>query len=116
MPEFMLLLFNGPGPGKPTTPADMRAAVARYRAWAATVHKDGTPARGQKLADDGGRELTPQDGKVAVTDGPYSETKELLGGYFIVKAANYDEAVAIARGCPHLVARNRIVVRQLDEL
>lgn len=41
-----------------------------------------------------------RDGKVGVTDGPFAETREQLGGYFLVNASNLDEAVAIARRIP----------------
>ncbi len=41
-----------------------------------------------------------RDGKRVVTDGPFAETREYLGGYFMVKAENLDEAIAIAEGLP----------------
>jgi len=39
---------------------------------------------------------------VAITDGPFAEAKEIIGGYFIVQANSYDEAVGLAKDCPHL--------------
>jgi hypothetical protein len=48
-------------------------------------------------------------------DGPYAEAKEVVGGYFIVEADGYDDAVALCRDCPHL-AYGRIEVRQLDRV
>ena len=41
-----------------------------------------------------------RDGKVAVTDGPFAETKEQLGGYFVVEAADRDEAIRVAAKIP----------------
>jgi hypothetical protein len=41
-----------------------------------------------------------RDGKVSTTDGPFAETKEQLGGYFLIEASNIDEAVAIAARIP----------------
>jgi hypothetical protein len=41
-----------------------------------------------------------RDGKAAVTDGPFAETKEHLGGYYLVEAASVDEAAALAAGIP----------------
>jgi hypothetical protein len=41
------------------------------------------------------------NGKAQIMDGPYVETKEVLGGFFVVKAESYEAAVQIARGCPH---------------
>ena len=40
--------------------------------------------------------LRPRNGKVTVTDGPYAETKELVGSYFIIEAENIDEAIRVA--------------------
>jgi hypothetical protein len=41
-----------------------------------------------------------RDGKTAVTDGPFAETKEQLGGYYLIEAADLDEATAIAARIP----------------
>jgi len=49
-----------------------------------------------------------------VTDGPYSETKEILGGYFTVTADNYEAAVKRAGECPHLEFGGTIEVREVD--
>jgi hypothetical protein len=47
-----------------------------------------------------------------VTDGPYTETKEVIGGYFVIEAADLDEAVRIAEGCP-AAAYGGVEVRQV---
>ena len=49
-------------------------------------------------------------------DGPYSEAKEVMGGFFVIEAADYDEAVKISSDCPHLRAGRRIELRQVDPL
>ena len=54
------------------------------------------------------------DGQVRVTDGPYSESKEVLGGYYIIEAASYDNAVEHAQSCPHLEYGGTIEVRQIQ--
>jgi hypothetical protein len=51
-----------------------------------------------------------------VTDGPYTESKEIVGGFFTVVAADYDEACTIAADCPHLKYGGRIEVRMIHEL
>ena len=53
-------------------------------------------------ADGTGRVLRGTGGSATVTDGPYSEAKEVVGGFFMLEAANYEEAVALSRDCPHL--------------
>ena len=51
-----------------------------------------------------------------VTDGPYSETKEVLGGYYLIEAANYDEAVRRCKDHPHLEHGGTIEVRQIEKM
>jgi hypothetical protein len=45
--------------------------------------------------------LTDADGKFVVSDGPFAETKEALGGFYLVEAADLDEAIALAKQVPH---------------
>jgi hypothetical protein len=51
-----------------------------------------------------------------VTDGPYAETKEIIGGYWIISAENYDEAVELTRDCPSLEFGARMEVREVEPL
>jgi hypothetical protein len=69
----------------------------------------------------GGSPLTPeQEGarvrqrgrKAMVTDGPFTETKEVIGGYFLVECESRDEALEIAKRCPH-VRRGTLEVREV---
>ena len=57
-----------------------------------------------------------RDGKQVLTDGPYAETKEVIGGYWIVGASSYDEAVALAHDCPQLEFGGSIEVREVEDL
>jgi hypothetical protein len=50
-----------------------------------------------------------------VVDGPYSEAKEVVGGYGIIQAANYEEALELTRDCPHL-AFGRLELRETDPM
>ena len=54
-----------------------------------------------------------RNGKVAVTDGPYAEAKEVVGGIYILKAKDYAEAAELASTCPHMLY-GRIEVREVD--
>jgi len=51
-----------------------------------------------------------------MTDGPYAESKELVGGFFIISATDYAEACRIAESCPHVKYGSYIEVRQVQEL
>jgi len=116
MAQFMLLLHDTSQELAAASPEQMQAILERYRAWGQKVGQAGQMAGGAKLKDEGGRHLRSNgSGKVEVTDGPYAEAKEVLGGYYTVTAGSYDEAVEIARGCPHL-DYGWIEVRQVDEM
>ena len=56
-----------------------------------------------------GRAVKPNN---VVTDGPYAEIKEGLGGYIIVKSASFDDAVKLAKGCPILTIGGNVEVRK----
>ena len=49
-------------------------------------------------------------------DGPFSETKEVIGGYFAIEAAGYDEAVQLLEDHPHLSYGGTVEVREIDEV
>lgn len=51
-----------------------------------------------------------------MVDGPYSEAKEVIGGYFAIEAADYDEALDLCRDCPHLKYGERIELRRVDDI
>jgi hypothetical protein len=67
----------------------------------------------KRLAEDPGKVMRSQNGKARTTDGPYSETKEVLGGFYLIEAASYEEAVKRASDHPHLEYGGTIEVRKL---
>jgi hypothetical protein len=97
--KYLLLQRSEPA-GRPPQPAsaptqDMYAA---FNAW-----KEKYKAR---IVDIGGR-LKAGGKRLSVggvTDGPFAETKELIGGFMIVSAGSYEEALEVARECPGLIA------------
>jgi hypothetical protein len=113
MAQFMLVLMTDTQHKESLSPEEMQAVIAEYSAWAARMGAEGRLVGGSKLTDDGGFELQRDGDGVRVVDGPYSETKEVLGGFFVLEARDYEEAVELARSCPHLVHHPRLVVRQV---
>lgn len=114
MPKFLLMLFDNPADYADLSPEQMQKVVQEYSAWAQEMGKAGKLAAGEKLADEGGKVITRKGQGLSVTDGPYAESKEVLGGFFIVNAASYDEAVELARACPHARYGCATHVRQID--
>jgi len=114
MSKFMLLLHDDPSGLAGMSPEQMQQVIEKYIAWGNRLREAGLMHAGDKLADEPGRVLRAANGAVRVTDGPYSETKEVLGGYYIIEAAGYDEAVDRCRDCPHLEYGGTIEVRQIE--
>ncbi len=80
------------------SPEQMQASIKPFQEWIGNLIAQDKLVSPYKRWDGEGR-VIKQD---AVTNGPYAEIKESLGGLFIVRAKDYDEAVAIAKGCPIL--------------
>jgi hypothetical protein len=116
MPNYMLLLHQNAEREAPTAPDDFMAMMKTYMAWTDKIRAEGRHKGGQKLADGPGKIIASQGGKLTVTDGPYAESKEIVGGFYIISARDYDEACRIAETNPHLTYGGRIEVRQIDEM
>jgi hypothetical protein len=104
----MLMLYDDPSHWAKLSPEEMQKALEKYMAWR---NKPFT-VDGHRLTPDTGRVVRAEGGKARATDGPYSETKEILGGYYTIEAASYDEAVTLALTHPH-VDHGTIEVRQV---
>ncbi|HLJ29400.1 MAG TPA: YciI family protein [Candidatus Angelobacter sp.] len=107
MAQFMLLLYDDPSGWEKLSPEEMQKAIEKYTAWRKKAIDS------NRLAGDVGKVIRAQGGKPRVTDGPYSETKEVLGGYYTIEAANYEEAVQKALTHPHAEYGNTIEIRQV---
>ncbi len=114
MAQFMLLLHENPASFADVTPEQMEQVIGEYVAWRVALEKQGRFAGGEKLRDEGGRHLTGSGADFKVVDGPFAEAAEVIGGYFTVQAKDYDEAIEIAKGCPHLKYGGRIELRQVE--
>ena len=108
MPQYMLALYDDPSGWKKLSPEEMQKAVEKYMAWGKRPYV----VQGKRLGADLGRVLKGVNGKARATDGPYSETKEVLGGIYLIEAKDYDEAVQRTLDHPHL-EHGTIELRQL---
>jgi hypothetical protein len=102
MPEYILLLHETPGTFHGLSPAEMQTAIQRYKGWRESMSAKGHQAGGKKLREGAGRVMKSNSGKTIVTDGPYTELREVIGGFFTFVADNFDQAVELTRDCPHL--------------
>ena len=95
MAKFLLLLHTAPDRFDTLSPEDIQKIIASYMAWREDLSKRNKMLGGEKLTNEGGRQLRQEGGKVSVTDGPFSELQEVLGGFFMIEAKDYNEAVEI---------------------
>jgi hypothetical protein len=109
MSQFMLLLYHNPKGWQKLSPEEMQKALEKYMAWT----KKPFTVDSKRLIEDAGRVIRAQGGKPRATDGPYSESKEVLGGYYTIEAKDYDQAVKRTLDHPHLEFGGTIEVRQL---
>jgi hypothetical protein len=111
--ENYLLLLHEAAITPDISPEEMQAIIARYKAWGQKVREAGRMAGSNKLEDGTGRVLRGEGAGVRVTDGPYAETKDVVGGYYLILAESYEDAVEWSKDCPHL-AFGAIEVRKVQ--
>jgi hypothetical protein len=114
MENYILLLHESTTPSKALSPDEMQAIIAKYKAWGQRLAEAGRLTGSNKLERGSGRMVRGKAGDVRISDGPFTETKDVIGGYFMVKAENYDAAVDLCRDCPHLEFGGAIEVRRVE--
>jgi hypothetical protein len=115
MAKFMLIINQAPGAWQRLSPEELQRKAEKYQGWVEKFRSSGRYVSGEKLMEDGGKLMSLERGRRTIMDGPYTEAKEVLGGYFLFRAANYEEAVELIRDCPFL-DDGRIALRQTDPM
>jgi hypothetical protein len=113
--EKFMLLFRG-GQNHADNATESKEAIENMKAWTTWMDglaKKGTLAGGEPLQRTG-KQVTGKN-KV-VTDGPFIEGKETVGGYLIINAKNINEAVEISKGCPIFAEDGKVEVRQVQKM
>jgi hypothetical protein len=106
--QFLILLrqpHEGPGP----TPQELAQIMARFNDWMSAMKAKGIVVGTNGLAPIG--KVLRSPGATTIIDGPYCETKEIVGGYVLIRAENLQQAVGFASDCPGLDYRMTIEVR-----
>jgi hypothetical protein len=108
MSEF-ILLFRRDNKDDTISPEQMQELGKKWWTWRNELEaKNKIAAVGNRLSK-AGRVV---NAKNVVTDGPYAEIKEVLNGYMVVNAGDFDEAVVVAKGCPILQMGGNVEVRK----
>ena len=111
MPKYLYLIRNsGEGTGV-MSPEDMQQIMEKYLAWVENLKSGNHFVAAEKLVDGTGRVV--QKSKGIVRDGPFSESKEVVGGFWIVSARDYGEAVALSEDLPY--GDGTLEIREIHE-
>ena len=106
-----MLIFHG-GIKQDASPAALQANLGQWMAWVDKLNKEGRYVSGEPLLP-GGKLIT---NKQTVTDGPYTEGKEVVGGYFVINANNMEEAIEECKAYPDFEFGGKIQVRQVMKM
>ncbi len=110
--SFLLLIRNaGADVHAHLTPVQREQLAQQWNDWFQSLHAQGKVAHANPLGLDGRVVAGPRGERV--TDGPYAEGKEVVGGYFYLTVADLAEATAIAKQCPGLPLGMTVEVREI---
>jgi hypothetical protein len=99
--QYMLLIYGEESMWAKLTPDQLSQEMGAYMAYTQDLAKAGVLVAGDELQPvSTAKTLSVADGKQKVVDGPFAETKEALGGYYLIKAETIEDALAWAAKCP----------------
>ena len=112
--RFMMFMYPGISEEEWEPTAEDVAAMSRYneelRKAGMLLSLDGLHPPGE------GARVSFSDGEVSVTDGPFAEAKDLVGGYTLIEAENLGRAAELAQGCPILERQGLVEVRPIMKM
>ena len=108
-----MLLFRGTQWDKDLSPEEIQKMVTRWYAWFDRLTQEGKCKAGHPLEREG-KVVSGRTGRT-VADGPFAESKEAIGGYFLLQVEDLNEALEIAKQCPGLDYGIDVEVRPVAE-
>jgi hypothetical protein len=97
--SYMLLVAEPVGQRAERTQAEGKELYDRMSRYAEELREQGLLIACESLAT-GGVRVKKRDGRASLTDGPFAEAKEMIGGFYLLSCASKEQAIDIARGCP----------------
>jgi hypothetical protein len=99
--RYLLLIYGPQWDSSGMSPEQMQAVMDEWTNFTADVLKRGVSEGGEALEPvSTATTVRVRDGETLTTDGPFAETNEVLGGYYVLNCKDLDEAIAIAAQCP----------------
>lgn len=109
MKDFLLVFRNDYKAQPKASPEEMQASMKQWMGWIGGIAAQNKLTNPGNPLGSAGKVVRPNN---VITDGPYTEIKELIGGFTIVKADNIDDAAKLAEGCPILKEGGNVEVRE----
>ncbi|MEM0993744.1 MAG: YciI family protein [Bacteroidota bacterium] len=109
MNEFMMIFRHVPNPAYQPSPQDLAAEIKKWQDWIGGIAAQGKFTGTNQLSYEG-KTVAPSG---VITDGPYAEVKEVVGGYVFVKAESLEEAIGMTEGCPMFDHGGKVEVRKI---
>jgi hypothetical protein len=98
--QYLVLIYSEES-SEPVDPAQIGAVMEEYNAYTQMLRDRGAYVSGEALQPTAtATTVRVRDGQTLTTDGPFAETKEALGGFYLVEAKDLDEALALGAACP----------------
>jgi hypothetical protein len=113
MKEFLLVFRNDFGAVQVPSPEEMQARTKKWMDWVGGIAAQNKLVdRGNRLSNEG---AVLKPGNI-ITDGPFVEIKESIGGYTLIKAESLEDAIELSKGCPILEFGGNVEVRPINPL
>jgi len=112
MSEFLYLFRGGDARQAAGSPERMQEHMGKWMKWMEDLSKAGKMTGGLPLKGEG----KTVNSRGVITDGPYAEGKEVVGGYMTIKAASMDEALQISKDCPIFEFDGTVEVREIQSM
>jgi hypothetical protein len=114
--RYALLIYGPQWDPTGMTPEQQQQSMDEWTDYTADLVRSGVHQAGEALKGiETATTVRLRDGEVITTDGPFAETKEVLGGFYIFDAANLDDAIEIAAKCPG-ASNGSIELRPVEDL
>jgi hypothetical protein len=99
--NYLLLIYSNEAEDQAMPEADLKKLMNDFVEFTKSIVQSGQFKAGDRLKPvSTASTVRVRNGKIAITDGPFAETREQLGGYYLIEAKNLDEATAIAARIP----------------
>ncbi|MCO4772751.1 MAG: YciI family protein [Deltaproteobacteria bacterium] len=99
--QYMLLIYSNEKPENPPAPEEWGKVMSEYMKFTEAIKSEGIMIAGDALkGTDTATTVRVRDGDAMHTDGPFAETKEALGGYYLIDVPDLDAALAVAARLP----------------